>query len=67
MTHDENLVTASYDVEASPALTAFMREGWADQLSPHAEPADVAGSVAAKRALWSDLKRLARALSNPGG
>ncbi len=32
-----------------------------------AEPADVAGSVAAKRALWSDLKRLARALSNPGG
>ena len=32
-----------------------------------AEPADVAGSVAAKRALWSELKRLARALSNPGG
>jgi hypothetical protein len=30
-----------------------------------AEPADIAGKVAAKRALWSELKRLARALARP--
>ncbi len=28
-----------------------------------AEPAEITGSVAAKRALWSELKRLARALA----
>ena len=49
----EKLVTASYDVEASPALTAFMREGWADRPLPHAEPADVAPYAAKRRALAS--------------
>jgi hypothetical protein len=32
-----------------------------------AEPAEIAGKVAAKRALWSELKRLARALARPRG
>lgn len=31
------------------------------------EPAEVAGNVAAKRALWSELKRLARALAKARG
>lgn len=37
--------------------------GWAGV----AEPAEIAGNVAAKRALWSELKRLARALAKARG
>ena len=32
-----------------------------------AEPAEIAGKGAAKRALWSELKRLVRALARPRG
>ena len=32
-----------------------------------AEPAEIAGNVAAKRALWSELKRLAHALAKARG
>jgi hypothetical protein len=31
-----------------------------------AEPAEIAGNIAAKRALWSELKRLARTLAKGG-
>jgi len=56
MTHptpDRELATASHDVEVSPALTAFMREGWAAPTPPHAEPADVAPYAAKRRAKLS--------------
>lgn len=46
-------ITASHDVDVSPALTAFMREGWADQPEAHAEPADVAPYTAKRRATLS--------------
>lgn len=47
------LVTASHDVDVSPALTAFMREGWADVPPAHAEPSDVAPYAAKRRAAVS--------------
>ena len=46
-------ITASHDVDVSPALTAFMREGWADEPQRHAEAAEVAPYAAKRRALVS--------------
>jgi Xaa-Pro aminopeptidase len=47
------LVTASHDVDVSPALTAFMREGWAEPAPTHVEPAEVAPYAAKRRAALS--------------
>ncbi len=47
------LVTASHDVDVSPALTAFMREGWARPPEPRLEPTDVAPYTAKRRAALS--------------
>jgi Xaa-Pro aminopeptidase len=47
------LVTASHDVDVSPALTAFMREGWAEVRERQVEPADVAPYTAKRRAALS--------------
>jgi Xaa-Pro aminopeptidase len=47
---DRPLATASYDAEVSPALTAFMREGWADSPTSQPEPCDVAPYAAKRRA-----------------
>ena len=53
MTAERNLATASHDVDVSPALTAFMREGWAEPKPSRAEPADVAPYAAKRRAALS--------------
>ena len=45
--------TASHDADVSPALTAFMREGWAPDPQPRAEPAEVAPYAAKRRAALS--------------
>jgi hypothetical protein len=52
---------ASLAREVGAAVPAERRKsiGWVGA----AEPAEIAGNVAAKRALWSELKRLARALA----
>ncbi len=47
------LATASYDAGVSPALTAFMREGWAEPAEPRLEPAEVAPYTAKRRAALS--------------
>jgi Xaa-Pro aminopeptidase len=48
-----SLATASYDADVSPALTAFMRQGWADVETPRLEPAEVAPYAAKRRAALS--------------
>jgi len=50
---DHEIVTASHDLDVSPALTAFMRQGWAEPAAAHAEPADVAPYAAKRRAMVS--------------
>jgi Xaa-Pro aminopeptidase len=47
------LAIASHDVDVSPALTAFMRGGWAQPAQPVVEPADVAPYTAKRRAALS--------------
>jgi Xaa-Pro aminopeptidase len=49
MTADRKFTTASYDVDLSPALTAFMREGWADDPETSTEPAEIAPYAAKRR------------------
>jgi Xaa-Pro aminopeptidase len=49
MTADRKFVTASYDADISPALKAFMREGWAPDPIPPTEPAEVAPYAAKRR------------------
>ncbi len=49
------LATASYDADVSPALTAFMRSGWADAPPVAVEPAEVAPYAAKRRRLVSSL------------
>jgi Xaa-Pro aminopeptidase len=41
--------TTSYDVDVSPALTQFMRTGWAPRALPRVEPDDVAPYAAKRR------------------
>ncbi|MDQ1487334.1 MAG: Xaa-Pro aminopeptidase [Actinomycetota bacterium] len=53
MTADRKFATTSYDVDVSPALTAFMREGWAQDPVPPTEPAEVAPYTAKRRAALS--------------
>jgi Xaa-Pro aminopeptidase len=53
MTEDETFATTNYDAEASPALTAFMREGWAPDPAPTTEPAEVAPYAAKRRGALS--------------
>jgi Xaa-Pro aminopeptidase len=49
------LSTTNYDADVSPALTAFMRSGWADGATAgrRAEPAEVAPYAAKRRAALS--------------
>ena len=47
------LATTSYDVDVSPALIAFMRDGWAQPPEPRLEPAEVAPYTAKRRAALS--------------
>lgn len=54
---------ASLARETGAALPADRRKSIAWVVA--AEPAEIAGSVAAKRALWGELKRLSRALARP--
>lgn len=47
------LATTSYDADVSLALTAFMRDGWAEPAEPRLEPAEVAPYTAKRRAALS--------------
>ena len=49
MTADEKFATTNYDAAVSPALTAFMREGWAPDPAPAIEPSEVAPYAAKRR------------------
>ena len=49
MTADETFATTNYDAAVSPALTAFMREGWAPDPQPAIEPSEVAPYAAKRR------------------
>jgi Xaa-Pro aminopeptidase len=53
MTADETFATTNYDADVSPALTAFMREGWAPDPLPATEPAEVAPYAAKRRGALS--------------
>jgi Xaa-Pro aminopeptidase len=53
MTADEAFATTNYDADVSPALTAFMREGWAPDPAPATEPAEVAPYAAKRRGALS--------------
>src|SRR5450631_2788621 len=53
MTADEKFATTNYDAAVSPALTAFMREGWAPDPQPTIEPSEVAPYAAKRRAAVS--------------
>jgi Xaa-Pro aminopeptidase len=53
MTADEEFATTNYDADVSPALTAFMREGWAADPAPATEPAEVAPYAAKRRGALS--------------
>ncbi|HET9186353.1 MAG TPA: aminopeptidase P family protein [Acidothermaceae bacterium] len=60
------LATTSYDADVSPALTAFMREGWAEPAPPKLEPTEVAPYTAKRRAALSAAFR-DRAIVVPAG
>jgi Xaa-Pro aminopeptidase len=49
MTADETFATTNYDAEVSPALTAFMSDGWAPDPAPAIEPTEVAPYAAKRR------------------
>jgi Xaa-Pro aminopeptidase len=53
MTADETFATTNYDAAVSPALTAFMREGWAADPAPVIEPSEVAPYAAKRRSAVS--------------
>jgi Xaa-Pro aminopeptidase len=53
MTADEKFATTNYDAGVSPALTAFMREGWAPDPAPAIEPSEVAPYAAKRRSAAS--------------
>jgi Xaa-Pro aminopeptidase len=50
MTQERTLATASHDVDVSPALKTFMREGWAGPPVSRVEPTEVAPYAAKRRA-----------------
>ena len=49
MTENETFATTNYDADVSPALSAFMRDGWAPDPIPATEPAEVAPYAAKRR------------------
>ncbi len=49
----EEFATTNYDADVSPALTAFMRDGWAPDPAPATEPAEVAPYAAKRRGALS--------------
>ncbi len=53
MTADRKPTLASYDVDVSPALSEFMRTGWASEQPPVVEPDEVAPYAAKRRAALS--------------
>jgi Xaa-Pro aminopeptidase len=53
MTENETFATTNYDADVSPALSAFMRDGWAPDPILATEPAEVAPYAAKRRGALS--------------